>query len=91
MLALLTLLTTEQIRRIGDQPLKRVLKLLGGWPVLEGRNWKAPSEKLEYLMGTLRGNYSELVLMELYVGADDKNSSVNIIQVSSMMLTVKSI
>lgn len=33
-------------------------------------------------MGVLRGNYSELVLVELYVGADDKNSSANIIQVS---------
>jgi membrane metallo-endopeptidase-like protein 1 len=37
---------------------------------------------VEKLMGRLRGQYSEPVLIELYVGADDKNSSINILQVS---------
>lgn len=37
---------------------------------------------VEKLMGRLRGEYSEPVLIELYVGADDKNSSINILQVS---------
>lgn len=32
-------------------------------------------------MGALRGDYSEPVMIELYVGADDKNSSINILQV----------
>lgn len=31
------------------------------------------------------GEYSESVLIELFVGADDKNSSVNIIQVSQLL------
>lgn len=70
----------EQIRKVGDQPLKDVVKLLGGWPVIE-TNWKPPNMSLELLMGTLRGEYSEPVLIELYVGADDKNSSMNILQV----------
>lgn len=70
----------EQIRKVGDQPLKDVVKLLGGWPVIE-TNWRPPNMSLELLMGTLRGEYSEPVLIELYVGADDKNSSMNIIQV----------
>jgi membrane metallo-endopeptidase-like protein 1 len=35
-------------------------------------------------MGRLRGEYSEPVLIELYVGADDKNSSINILQVSEL-------
>jgi len=73
---------TEQIRKIGDQPLRDKLKLLGGWPVIEDK-WKAPvNMSIEKLMGTLRGDYSEPVLIELYVGADDKNSSINILQVS---------
>lgn len=72
----------EQIRRLGDQKLRDVLKTLGGWPVIEP-NWKPPSVSIEYLMGTLRGEYSEPVLIELYVGADDKNSSINILQVSA--------
>lgn len=37
---------------------------------------------IETLMGKLRGEYSEPVLIELFVGADDKNSSINILQVS---------
>jgi neprilysin len=71
----------EQIRKIGDQPLRDILKALGGWPVIEP-NWKPPKRSIENLMGTLRGEYSEPVLIELYVGADDKNSSINILQVS---------
>ena len=70
----------EQIRKIGDQPLRDILKTLGGWPVIEP-NWKPPNISIEKLMGTLRGEYSEPVLIELYVGADDKNSSINILQV----------
>lgn len=60
--------------------MKDVLKSLGGWPVIE-KNWKVPKFSKEHLFGRLRGEYSEPVLIELYVGADDKNSSVNILQV----------
>lgn len=62
-------------------PLKEILKSLGGWPVIE-KNWKPPNVSIEKIMGRLRGEYSEPVLIELYVGADDKNSSINILQVS---------
>lgn len=53
---------------------------MGGWPVTE-KDWKIPAFSIEYLLGHLRGEYSEAVLIELYVGADDKNSSVHILQV----------
>lgn len=71
---------TAQIRKIGDEPLRDVLKSLGGWPVTQD-NWHAPTFSIETLLGKLRGDYSEAVLVELYVGADDKNSSINILQV----------
>ena len=77
---LFSLTFLEQIRKIGDQPLRDILKKLGGWPVIEP-NWKPPNISIEKLMGKLRGEYSEPVLIELYVGADDKNSSINILQV----------
>lgn len=70
----------DEIRKIGDLPLREILKSLGGWPVVE-TNWKPPNVSIERLMGRLRGEYSEPVLIELYVGADDKNSSINILQV----------
>lgn len=78
---LMALMYAEQIRKIGDQPLRDILKTLGGWPVIEP-DWKPPNISIETLMGKLRGEYSEPVLIELYVGADDKNSSINILQVS---------
>lgn len=73
----------EQIRAVGEEPLKEVLRSLGGWPVIESA-WKKPKFSKEQLFGRLRGDYSESVLIELFVGADDKNSSVNIIQVRSL-------
>lgn len=60
--------------------MRDVIQLLGGWPVTDP-NWKQPNISIENLLGILRGTYSEPVLVELYVGADDKNSSVNILQV----------
>lgn len=60
--------------------MRKVLESLGGWPVTV-KDWKAPNFSIEHLLGRLRGEYSEAVLVELYVGADDKNSSANILQV----------
>lgn len=60
---------------------------MGGWPVIENE-WKKPKFSKEQLFGRLRGDYSESVLIELFVGADDKNSSVNIIQVGGADLDV---
>lgn len=65
--------------------MRAVLRELGGWPVIE-KDWKPPTFSIEQLMGRLRGEYSEPVLIEQYVGADDKNSSVNILQVRLIKL-----
>lgn len=46
-----------------------------------GTSWKPPSYSLEVLLGRLRGDYNEGVLIEQWVGPDDKNSSANILQV----------
>lgn len=80
----------QQIRKIGNGTLKQVLRDLGGWPVVEGRRWTPPEFSIEYLLGKLRGEYSEAVLIELYVGADDKNSSVNILQLDQLVLALPS-
>ncbi|KAH6933322.1 hypothetical protein HPB50_014336 [Hyalomma asiaticum] len=68
------------IEEIGDQPLRVVLRSLGGWPVTEP-NWTAPPWGVERLLGDLRGRFDQGVIVEQWVGPDDKNSSVNIIQV----------
>ncbi|XP_033231624.1 neprilysin-1-like [Belonocnema kinseyi] len=71
-----------QIRKIGDEPLRKVLKSLGGWPAVEGSLWRAPPYSVEVLLGRLRSEFNEGVLFEQWVGPDDKNSSMNILQAS---------
>lgn len=72
------------IRTTGDQLLRDTLRSLGGWPVLD-MGWStgqgASLESVENLLGRLRGDLNQGVLIEQWVGPDDKNSSVNIIQV----------
>jgi hypothetical protein len=69
-----------QIRNLGDGPLRDVLASLGGWPVTQP-NWEPPDFSVETLLGRLRGEFNEGVLIEQWVGPDDKNSSANILQV----------
>ncbi|KAG4072943.1 hypothetical protein HA402_006623 [Bradysia odoriphaga] len=79
----------QEIRTVGDKPLRNVLESLGGWPVAV-KNWTTPAFSIESMLGRLRGEYSEAVLVELYVGADDKNSSVNILQLDQLVLALPS-
>lgn len=72
---------TAQIRQHAEQPLKALLKSLGGWPVLE-KNWSPPNQTIERLLGKLRGEFNEHFIVSILVGPDDKNSSVNILQVN---------
>lgn len=58
------------------------MEILGGWPVTKPA-WEPPDFSIEVLLGQIRGMYNEGVLIEQWVGPDDKNSSVNIIQVGT--------
>ncbi|XP_075158304.1 M13 family metallopeptidase neprilysin 1 [Haematobia irritans] len=78
-----------QIRKVGIGRLKDVLKSLGGWPVIEP-NWSPPNISIEELAGILRRVYGESTLVELYVSADDKNSSVYVLQLDQFPLALPS-
>lgn len=73
-------LISAQIRKIGNAPVKRLLESLGGWPVTTSE-WTPPPFAVEYLFGRLKAEFNEGVLVEQWVGPDDKNSSMNILQV----------
>lgn len=79
-----------RIREIGDTPLRKTLEFLGGWPVVVGPSWKPPPYSVEVLLGRLRGQYNEGVLLEQWVGPDDKNSSANILQLDQMQVALPS-
>ncbi|CAG9759483.1 unnamed protein product [Ceutorhynchus assimilis] len=78
-----------QIRKLGDEPLRTVLDSLGGWPITKP-SWYPPNSSVEVLLGKIRGIYNEGFLVEQWVGPDDKNSSVNIIQIDQMALALPS-
>jgi neprilysin len=80
---------TGEIQSVGDQPLRDVIDSLGGWPVLEPDWLMSRSDwTLEKMLGRLRGRHETQVLVVMWVAADDKNSSANVIQVmiTNMML-----
>lgn len=46
------------------------------------RNWAPTNQPIEHLLGKLRGEFNEHFIVSILVGPDDKNSSVNILQVN---------
>uniref|UniRef100_A0A158Q2M1 Neprilysin n=1 Tax=Dracunculus medinensis TaxID=318479 RepID=A0A158Q2M1_DRAME len=65
----------------GIQALRGLLKLTGGWPVLEGRNWKSwPHNWTKQLAIMFNKTGMNAVIMELAVTQDPKNSSRNVIE-----------
>ena len=77
----LSCMNVTAIREQGLHSIQQLLKFLGGWPVAEGPQWR-PSISIETLLARVRGHLNMGVLMELWIGPDDKNSSNNIIQAS---------
>lgn len=65
------------------QPLLDILKKLGGWPVLEGDNWKDGDFNWKESVYRFRDmGYSVDYFLDFSVGVDLKNSSMRTIDVS---------
>ena len=61
-----------------------MLNSLGGWPVITP-DWDEKSSsvpKLETLVATLKRKFTLGVLLEEWIGPDDKHSGANVIQVN---------
>uniref|UniRef100_A0A1A9VUH3 Peptidase M13 N-terminal domain-containing protein n=1 Tax=Glossina austeni TaxID=7395 RepID=A0A1A9VUH3_GLOAU len=80
---------TVQIRKIAEDRLKKILKSLGGWPVIED-NWRLSSRTIEEILGILHRKYNVAVLLELHVGVDEKNSSTHILKLDQPPLPLYS-
>lgn len=73
----------ELIKQQGLNPLKRQMETLGGWPVVEGKNWQHNRWSwqliiLEMEMRGFSGNY----LFDCSIDTDMKNSTRRAIYVS---------
>ena len=61
--------------------MRRVIEELGGWPVADP-TWDANNTlQLEHLIAVLKRNFTLGVIIEEWVGPDDRNSLGHVIQV----------
>ena len=73
-------MNTEVIERKGLEPLKKVLKTMGGWPLLEGDSWVQEGFKWYDMVYNFRDmGYSVDYLVDFSVSTDLKNSSWRIL------------
>lgn len=75
-----TCIVTAQIEVVGDAPLRALLESLGRWPVIDDQ-WSEEDIVLEDILGDMRGKHNAPILLDVWIGPDDKNSTVNILQV----------
>ena len=71
----------------GEQPLLDLLHQLGGWPVLDGASWNESRFSWVQLMADLR-LLNNRVLLNQWISPDDKNSSVNVLQVRNDLVSI---
>lgn len=78
---------TDKIEKIGLQPLKDMLKELGGWPVLEGDSWDEENFSwIETVYKFREHGYSTDYLIDFSVVTDSKNSSWRVIDIDQASL-----
>lgn len=71
----------------GLVPFKKMLKTLGGWPVLEGDKWENAEYTWKDVVYKIREmGYSVDYLIRFSIGIDSKNSTMRAIEVSSFIL-----
>lgn len=64
--------------------MRNLVDSFGGWPVA-GQNWSELNTlSIESLFGRMKRQLNDAVIFELWIGPDDKNSSVHVIQASSV-------
>ncbi|XP_072174793.1 neprilysin-1-like [Diadema setosum] len=83
----------DTIEQVDDAPLRDLLHKLGGWPVLgdrHGGRWNETAFDFEWLLATLASKYSKYMLIEPYVGVDDKNASRYVLQIDQSGLGLSS-
>ena len=80
----------SQIVNIGDTPLRGALQDLGGWPItFVDKDW-SPPESLEVTVAHIRKRFNTGVLVDIWVGPDDRHSDTNVVQVDQPQLGLPS-
>ncbi|XKL65520.1 hypothetical protein PGB90_008940 [Kerria lacca] len=74
------------IKLNGEFQMKKLVKSFGGWPVADNMWSETNIISLEKLFGQMKRQLNDGIVMELWVGPDDKNSSVHVIQIDQLIL-----
>lgn len=62
--------------------MKNLIQSFGGWPVID-HDWSESNvPSMESLFGRMKRKLNDGIILELWIGPDDKNSSVHVIQVN---------
>ena len=77
---------SAQIAEVSDTPLRRVIDTLGGWPVTDSAWDPDRAPELEVMLAVIKRNFTLGVLIEEWVGPDDRNSQNHIIQIGIVYL-----
>ena len=80
----------SQIVQIDDAPLRAGLADLGGWPITFPDTQWSPPDSLEMTVARIRKRFNTGVLVDLWVGPDDRHSDVNVVQVDQPQLGLPS-
>ena len=80
----------SQIVKIDDAPLRAGLADLGGWPITFPDTEWVPPDSLEMTVARIRKRFNTGVLVDLWVGPDDRHSDVNVVQVDQPQLGLPS-
>ena len=76
----------EKIEEVGLDPLKMMLKEMGGWPVLEGTSWDESKFSWIDTVYTFRNHgYSTDYLIDFSIVTDSKNSSWRVIDIDQVI------
>eukprot|EP00095_Tigriopus_kingsejongensis_P002953 snap_masked-scaffold243_size241480-processed-gene-1.14 protein:Tk02953 transcript:snap_masked-scaffold243_size241480-processed-gene-1.14-mRNA-1 annotation:"PREDICTED: neprilysin-2-like" len=80
-------LNEDEMDKIAYEPLTEVLDTLGGWPVLEGKNWDRTDYKwYENIYYLNKEGYSMDMVVDLHIYGDAKNSTWRTIHLDQPML-----
>ena len=79
------------VLHLGDAPLRAAIAGLGGWPVtFPPGQWLPPPQGLEVVVAQVRRRYNAGILVDLWVGPDDRNSDSHVLQIDQPQLGLPS-
>jgi len=80
----------SQMVKIGDDPLRAAIQQLGGWPVTFLEEVWTPPPSLEVIVAHIRRKFNTGVLVDLWVGPDDRDSDKHVVQIDQPQLGLPS-